>query len=401
MIVELALNGPTPRSVNRHVPRTPAEITAVALEGIELGASIVHNHTDDVMFSVDGVHAVEPYVQAWTPILDRHPDVLLYPTMGAAARGIPVERRWAHVEELARRGMGMTLVDPGSVNLGLTSDGALDPVAAAEPYANPHADVDHMITRTAALGAAPSISIFEPGYLRTALTWHRTGRLPAGAIVKLYFGGRLEFGLPPTATALEAYLEMLEPTGLPWSVAVLGGDVVGCGLAELAVRRGGHVRVGLEDHAGPGEPSNADLLRALMDLLRDMGRSPATIAEARAILGVPSGTPGLWGRTFVGDAPPSLGDGTPVTVTFVAPDGIAVHAGGNRLGFRATASADRLTVDDRVRATRMACPPDVQALDDWLVALLTADPAYVVDGQSLTLVTDAARIDLVESPERH
>ncbi|WP_339123097.1 3-keto-5-aminohexanoate cleavage protein [Pseudonocardia sp. D17] len=288
VIVELALNGPTPRSVNRHVPRSPAEITAVALEGIELGASIVHNHNDDPMFTADGVHAVEPYLRAWTPILDRYPDVLLYPTMGAAARGIPVERRWAHVEELARRRMGMTLVDPGSVNLGLTSDGALDPVAAAEPYANPHADADHMITRTAALGAAPSISIFEPGYLRTVLTWHRTGRLPAGAIVKLYFGGRLEFGLPPTPTALEAYLELLAPSGLPWSVAVLGGDVVGCGLAELAVRRGGHVRVGLEDHAGPGEPSNADLLRALGELLADMGRVPASIAETRAILGVPA-----------------------------------------------------------------------------------------------------------------
>ena len=60
--------------------------------------------------------------------------------------------------------------------------------------------------------------------------------------------------LRPTATALEAYLELLEPSGLPWSVAVLGGDMVGCGLAELAIRRGGHVRVGLEDYTGPGEP---------------------------------------------------------------------------------------------------------------------------------------------------
>jgi hypothetical protein len=117
--------------------------------------------------------------------------------------------------------------------------------------------------------------------------------------------------------------------------------------------------VGLEDHAGPGEPSNADLLRALLDLLRDMGREPATIARTRAILGVPARAANLWGRTFVGDAPHGLGDGTPVTITFAAPDGIAVHAGGNRLGFRATTTADRLTVDERVRSTRMACPPDV------------------------------------------
>ena len=58
VIVELALNGPTPRSRNRHVPRTPEEIAEVALEGIDLGASIVHNHNDEPMFTLDAVHAV-------------------------------------------------------------------------------------------------------------------------------------------------------------------------------------------------------------------------------------------------------------------------------------------------------------------------------------------------------
>jgi len=80
---------------------------------------------------------------------------------------------------------------------------------------------------------------------------------------------------------------LLEPSGLPWSVAVLGGDVVGCGLAELAIRRGGHVRVGLEDYAGPGEPSNLDLLRAAVAVVEGLGRAPATTAQARRILGVP------------------------------------------------------------------------------------------------------------------
>ena len=95
------------------MPRTPAEITETALAGIESGASIVHNHNDEPMFTAEGVHAVEPYLAAWRPVLERYPDALLYPTMAAGARGIPVARRWAHAEELARRGMGgMTLVDP-------------------------------------------------------------------------------------------------------------------------------------------------------------------------------------------------------------------------------------------------------------------------------------------------
>jgi 3-keto-5-aminohexanoate cleavage enzyme len=234
------------------------------------------------------VHAVEPYLAAWAPVLDRFPDTLLYPTMAAGARGIPVLTRWAHVEELARRGLGgMTLVDPGSVNIGLTSAGVTPDAAMAGPYQNSYADLEYMFARSGELGAAPSISVFEPGFLRTALTLHRAGRVPPGAMVKLYFGGSLEFGLPPTAVALEAYLELLEPSDLPWSVAVLGGDVVGCGMAERAIRRGGHVRVGLEDYAGPAVPTDLELVDEVVALVERLGRAPATSAEARKMIGVP------------------------------------------------------------------------------------------------------------------
>jgi uncharacterized protein (DUF849 family) len=288
VIIELAVNGATPRSANPHVPRTPEEIAEVAVAGIERGAAIVHNHNDEPMFTTDGVHTVEPYLAAWAPVLDRFPDTLLYPTMAAGARGIPVRTRWAHVEELARRGLGgMTLVDPGSVNIGLTSAGVTPDAAMAGPYQNSYADLEYMFARSGELGAAPSISVFEPGFLRTALTLHRAGRVPPGAMVKLYFGGSLEFGLPPTAVALEAYLELLEPSGLPWSVAVLGGDVVGCGMAERAIRRGGHVRVGLEDYAGPVVPTDLELVDEVVALVERLGRAPATSAEARKMIGVP------------------------------------------------------------------------------------------------------------------
>jgi uncharacterized protein (DUF849 family) len=289
VVLELAINGITTKDRNPNVPRTPAEITDAVLDGIAHGAAIVHNHNDEPMFTEDGVHAVEPYLQAWAPVLQRHPDALLYPTMAAGARGIPIQQRWAHVAELARQRMGgLSLVDPGSVNIGLTSDGTVPAAAAAGPYQNSYADTEYMFARSAELSAGPSISIFEPGFLRTTLTLHRHGRVPPGAIVKLYFGGEWEFGLPPTTAALDAYLELLEPSGLPWSVAVLGGDVVACGLAEQAIRRGGHVRVGLEDYAGPATPTNRALLDAAVVLVERLGHRPATVAETRELLGVPT-----------------------------------------------------------------------------------------------------------------
>ena len=75
---------------------------------------------------------------------------------------------------------------------------------------------------------------------------------------------------------------------LPWSVAVLGGDVVACGLAEHAIRRGGHVRVGLEDYAGPDEPSNAELMRGVVAVVERLGHTPASITETRTVLGIPA-----------------------------------------------------------------------------------------------------------------
>ena len=138
---------------------------------------------------------------------------------------------------------------------------------------------------------------YAGAFLRAALAYHRAGRLPRGALVKLYFGGEFDylggtsagvgFGLPPTEVALDAYLAMLGESGLPWSVAVIGGDVVRSGMAGLAIARGGHVRVGLEDHAGSRKPTNVELVEEVVDLAAATGRPVASCAEAAQILDLP------------------------------------------------------------------------------------------------------------------
>ena len=53
---------------------------------------------------------------------------------------------------------------------------------------------------------------------------------------------------------------------------------------------GGHVRAGFEDNPfyRPGEPatSNAQLIERLVRIARELGREPATPAEARQLLGL-------------------------------------------------------------------------------------------------------------------
>lgn len=83
---------------------------------------------------------------------------------------------------------------------------------------------------------------------------------------------------------MNSYLEMLGDTGLPWMVGVLQGDVVATGVAEAAIRAGGHVRVGLEFYAGPGRPSNEELVAQTVDLGLQLGRAPADVDEVVEIL---------------------------------------------------------------------------------------------------------------------
>jgi uncharacterized protein (DUF849 family) len=108
-------------------------------------------------------------------------------------------------------------------------------------------------------------------------------------MLKFYFAvNELPFGLPPTAASLEAYLGMLGDCDLPWLVSAFGEDCVGCGLAAEAVRRGGHVQVGLEPYGGDRQPTNVELVEEVVALAAEYDRPVATPAQAAEILGLPT-----------------------------------------------------------------------------------------------------------------
>jgi len=284
LIIEAAINGATSKSQNPNVPRSIDEIVDCACACIEAGASIIHHHTDDSI--IQGRHDVTPYRQAWTRIREKHPDAILYPTMGGGGPHTNPSERYAHIEELADEGLlHLALIDPGSVSLGpYDSDGL--PMAIDFVYQNTFADVRYMADSCRARGLGAHVSIFEPGFLRVALDYHRQKRFPGALKIQLYFGGpALPFGLPPTPSGLTAYLAMLDGTGLAWMVGVLGGDVLGT-VAETAIRRGGHVRVGLEDYDGPGEPTNERLVADAVTLARRCNREVADSAAAARLIGL-------------------------------------------------------------------------------------------------------------------
>jgi 3-keto-5-aminohexanoate cleavage enzyme len=290
VIIEAAINGVTKRDRNPNVPIEPEEIAADTLACIAAGASIIHNHIDRTGLSL--AEAAGRYLEGWRPVLAERPDALIYPTIHT---GPP--RSYEHLIPLAESGLARVgLVDPGSLNLGgVDSDGV---PAGGIVYDNSFDTIARAFQICAEQRLGPSMAIYEPGFLRTVMAWWKAGRLPAGGLIKFYFSGETgysgaPFGLPPTATALDAYLEILGDCDVPWAVSVVGGDVTASVVADLALERGGHLHLGIEFYGGPGTPTNVELVSAAVELCNKAGRAVATPDDAAAILRLPRGRPGL------------------------------------------------------------------------------------------------------------
>jgi 3-keto-5-aminohexanoate cleavage enzyme len=289
VIFEVAINGETRKARNPNVPRSAAEIAADALACLAGGAGMIHNHIDDPL--LEGEAAADEYGAGWAGILARDPAAILCPTMAASPA---IEGRIAHFAACrSRHGARMAPLDPGSMNMPLSGGTASS--ARMLSYVNSYETIGMVLGELSRLGLGASMGIYEPGFLRAAVAFRRAGKLPPGSFVKFYFfGGRnyfdgepcVGFGLDPSRNALEAYLEIIGDSGLPWAAAVVGGCLIESGMARLALERGGHIRLGLEDFAGDRTPSNPQLLAELVDLARALGRSPAGSAGTARILGL-------------------------------------------------------------------------------------------------------------------
>ena len=166
VILEVASNGVTQREQNPAVPREPKEIAEDALACLEAGAAIVHTHTHDpVLPPAEGAAL---YLEAYRPVLAKRPDALLYPTV---APGPDIATRYGHTALLAEAGaIRCAALDTGSVNLGASADDGW-PIPIDYVYTNSPNDIRAMAEVCREHGLGPSVAVFEPGFLRTALAY--------------------------------------------------------------------------------------------------------------------------------------------------------------------------------------------------------------------------------------
>jgi len=282
--LEVALNGPWTR---KHQPRIPVTIGEIVEEGIacvEAGAAIVHAHAYDEATGQQTQNA-DVYARIIDGIRSKV-DAIVYPTIPAAGLGSQhmqnAQQRFAHIEELARRGLiEWAAVDPGSTNFALYDDLLED--KSGFVYLNPEEDIRHGLKLARRFGLHPSYAIYEPGFMRLGASLHWRESCPA-PIYRLMFSSGYTFGFPPEDYALTAYLKLLDQVapGAKWMLAGLQVDVTP--MIPRAIVEGGHVRVGLEDAPWGSDKINVRWVEEAALRIENAGGKLATAQEIRAAL---------------------------------------------------------------------------------------------------------------------
>ena len=284
LIIEVAINGERSKASNPHVPLSAEEIVASVDACARAGASVVHAHAGQAVVGAGGHHDSAPYETAFAAIRDMHPGLLMYPTIPGGSAGATMADRLAHVCRLAQFGLlGFVPVDPGTMNYGRIDAKGRAPTHSAI-YQTTYADVDWSFELCRKLDLPCTMSVFEPGFVRLIEAHRKAGTLPPESIVKLEFSaGERLFGLLPNAHGLEAWLQLFDQRRIAWMVTLRDGDPAD-GLAQLAIRKGGHVRVGIEDYGGPLTPRNEELVANIAAIGRAHGRTPALAGQVRTLL---------------------------------------------------------------------------------------------------------------------
>lgn len=285
--IEAALNGPWGRERQPGIPVTVDEIVEEGIACAGEGAAVIHLHAYD--------HATGRQRDDWQTYariiegIRAKSDAIVYPTIPIAGSGYAgdttgARERYAHLEELARRGLvEWGVVDPGSVNF--TRHDALARGEDGFVYLNPEDHIREGLRICAAHGVVPSFAIYEPGFTRAGAALCGCHPGCPRPIYRFMFSDEFAWGFPPREIFLDAHVAMLDEAarGAPWMVAGLGVDIMP--LVEAAVARGGHVRGGLEDAPWGADTSNRGIVADLVKRVTAAGSAVASAQDIRRSLG--------------------------------------------------------------------------------------------------------------------
>jgi uncharacterized protein (DUF849 family) len=263
------------------IPYTPEEYAAEARRVVDEGGVHIHIHAR----SPDGQpsYEIDDFVAIKEAIRGEVGDAVII-NFSTGTIGVPVEKRIAYLEagrpEVAALNMG-------SMNYAKYSSKRRDFVFKFV-FANPFDEIIELLEAMRRLEIKPEHECFDVGHVGSLAPLVDMGLLEAPLHADFVMG--VVGGIPATARNLGAMADNLAEIGVGHHWGVIGISRDQWMLVAAALTLGGSIRVGLEDNfylpGGEMARSNGDLIAQARKMTEEVGRRPATVEEARALLGI-------------------------------------------------------------------------------------------------------------------
>ena len=269
-IICVAITGSVPtKKDNPAVPISIPEQVESTHAAFEAGASILHAHVR----MEDGTPTSDPerFARLKEGIEKHCPGMIIqFSTGGRSGAGT------------ARGGMLPLRPDMASLTVGSNN-------FPTRVYENPPDLVDWLAGEMRTYDIKPEIEAFDLSHIFQAAKMHADGRIPETPYVQFVMG--VKNAMPADREVFDFYVHTVRRLfgeDAHWCAAGIGANQIV--VNEWCVAGGGHARTGLEDNVRLDRetlaPSNAALVRRVVDLCARHGRKVATAAEAREMLGL-------------------------------------------------------------------------------------------------------------------
>ncbi len=253
------------RAQTPHLPVSPEEIAQEAERCVAAGASVIHLHVrnDDGTNTQSGARFRETIAA-----IRKRTDCVIQTSTGGAV-GMSLDERAGPLECRPE----MATLNCGSLNFG------------DDVFVNKRGEIRDLAARIRAAGSVPELECYEVGHVEEGV------KLAAEKVIEAPLHFQFVLGVPGGIAATEAnlrYLVTLLPEGASWGVAATGRHQLP--MTELAMRIGGHARVGLEDNIylskGVLSEGSAPLVARAKAYADSIGRPVASTKVARELLGL-------------------------------------------------------------------------------------------------------------------
>ncbi|MEZ4299148.1 MAG: 3-keto-5-aminohexanoate cleavage protein [Polyangiaceae bacterium] len=258
------------------IPYTPAEIADEAKRAYDAGAAVVHIHARND----DGSPTFSPAVFAKIKeeVRSRCPIILNYST-GTILDD--VNEQCTYIRESQPE---IAALNMGTMNYSKYSRGRkafdFDMI-----FPNTYEKIGKLLSAMNEAGVKPELECFDSGHTHGIWPLLDMGLLRPPLQFSFIVG--VLGGIPAHVESLQLQTKIM-PAGSEWEVIAISHGhwrMLGTGLVL-----GGNIRTGLEDNlylpGGEMARSNGDLCEVAARMIRDVGRRPATVEEARQILGL-------------------------------------------------------------------------------------------------------------------